>query len=157
MSIKGPVLLYGAGREAVSTRKLLRKIAPDAKIDVCVDSGEADIKDTTTVPVSSLIEAFENKYYQMIVRSPGVSIYKPELVAAKNAGIEITTNVNLWATHMRGNTKVIALTGTKGKSTTAKLIYTILQAHGYDVGLAGNIGLPVTELPPHDYVVLELS
>ncbi|MCF6301741.1 MAG: UDP-N-acetylmuramoyl-L-alanine--D-glutamate ligase [Devosiaceae bacterium] len=157
MSITGPILLYGAGREAASSRKLLGEIAPNAQIDVCVDSGEANIPDTTLVPVSTIIEAFNNKHYSMVVRSPGVSIYKDELIAAKNAGIEVTTNVNLWATYRRGSTKVIALTGTKGKSTTAKLIFTILQTHGYDVGLAGNIGVPVTDLPSHDYVVLELS
>ena len=157
MPIKGPILLYGAGREALSTRQLLKEIVPQTLVDVCVDQGEADVPDTNQVPVSSLIEAFEQGKYKTLVRSPGVSIYKPELIAAKNAGIEITTNINIWSEYRRGKTKIIALTGTKGKSTTAKLIYTMLLAAEFDVGLAGNIGIPVTQSAPHDYMVLELS
>jgi len=157
MSINGPVLLYGAGREALSSRKFLRRVAPDVSVHVCVDEGEADIPDTLQVPIISLLEAFKSGTYKTIIRSPGVSIYKPELIAAKAAGVEITTNVNLWAKFQRGNAKTIAFTGTKGKSTTAKLLFTILQSAKLDVGLAGNIGIPVLELEAHEYVVLELS
>ncbi|MCF6327517.1 MAG: UDP-N-acetylmuramoyl-L-alanine--D-glutamate ligase [Devosiaceae bacterium] len=157
MSINGPVLLYGAGREALSSRKFLHRIASDVTVHVCVDEGEADIPDSLQVPVASLPDAFKNGTYKTIIRSPGVSIYKPELIAAKAAKIEITTNVNLWAKFHRGNAKIIAFTGTKGKSTTAKLLFTILQSAKLDVGLAGNIGIPVLELEDHEYVVLELS
>lgn len=157
MSINGPVLLYGAGREALSSRKFLKRVAPDVKVHVCVDEGKADIPDSLQVSIDSLLGAFKSGTYKTIIRSPGVSIYKPELIAAKAAGIEITTNVNLWAKFQRGNAKVIAFTGTKGKSTTAKLLFTILQAAELDVGLAGNIGIPVLELDAHEYVVLELS
>ncbi len=157
MTIIGPVLLYGAGREAQSTKRLLEEIAPNVEVDFCVDKGEAQIEGARQVPVSSIIAAFKGKKYKTLVRSPGVSIYKPELKAAKQAGVHVTTNVNLWAQYRRGKTKIVALTGTKGKSTTAKLVYTILQSAGLDVGLAGNIGVPVSDTPPHDYLVLELS
>lgn len=157
MTIEGPVLLYGAGREAQSTKRLLDEIASDVEVDFCVDKGEAHIEGARQVPVNSIVAAFNSNKYKTLVRSPGVSIYKPELKAAKEAGIHITTNVNLWAQYRRGKTKIIALTGTKGKSTTAKLVFTILQSAGLDVGLAGNIGVPVSDTPPQDYLVLELS
>lgn len=157
MPVQGPVLLYGAGREAVSTRNFLQETSPDLTVHVCVDEGRAEIANTLQVPVSGLFEAFEKNYYATIVRSPGVSVYKPELLAAKAAKINITTNINLWAKYKCANNKIIALTGTKGKSTTAKLLFTMLEAANFDAALAGNIGVPVLELEHHKYVVLELS
>ncbi len=93
----------------------------------------------------------------MLVRSAGVSIYKPELVAAKNAGIEVTTNINLWAKYKRGNAKVVAVTGTKGKSTTVKLTETMLNCAGLDARLGGNFGVAPLDLDDHDIIVMELS
>ncbi len=155
--MKGPVLLYGAGREALSSRRFLHRFAPGTRVDVCVDEGRAEIPDTLQVPASILLQDSSAIPYKTIIRSPGVSIYKPELRRALSLGIEITTNVNLWARYRRNDSTVIAITGTKGKSTTAKLLFTILQAAGLDAGLAGNIGVPVLELGAHPYVVLELS
>ena len=157
MPIKGPVLLYGAGREAKSTRAYLAKKMPELEVHVCVDKGEANIKDTPQVPVADLGKAFAEGRYATLIRSPGVSIYKDEILAAKAAGVHVTTNLNIWAEFERADAKVIAITGTKGKSTTAKLIYTILKNAGFDVGLGGNIGVPPLEMGHHKYYVLELS
>jgi len=157
MTLDGPILLYGAGREANSTRRFLGDFAPDAKVHVVVDSGQADVPDTIEVAPEGLIAAFEAGKYSLVVRSPGVSIYKKEIRAALKAGIEVTTNVNLWARYKKGNAKTIAITGTKGKSTTAKLVHTMLSGASIDAGLAGNIGVPVLDLGDHEYVVLELS
>ncbi len=157
MTPNGPILLYGAGREANSTLSFLGDFAPEAEIHVAVDSGKADLPDTVEVAPESLIAAFEAGKYSLVVRSPGVSIYKQEIRAALKAGVEVTTNVNLWARYKKGTTKTIAVTGTKGKSTTAKLVHTMLRAAGLDAALAGNIGVPVLDLGDHEYVVLELS
>jgi len=157
MPLNGPILIYGAAREAKSTRRFLQTQAPDAEVHVAVDSGEADLADTIQVPASDLVAAFEARKYSLVVRSAGVSIYKKEILSARAAGIKVTTNVNLWARYKKKTTKTIAITGTKGKSTTAKLVHTMLKAGGIDAGLAGNIGVPVLDLGPHQYAVLELS
>jgi len=154
--IKGPVLLYGAGREARSTRRFLAETAPDVEVHFTLDGGEAEIEDSVFVPLDRLDEA-AIAAYPLIVRSAGVSMYKPLIVAARTAGGDVTTNVNLWARHRRGEAKTIAVTGTKGKSTTAKLIHTMLTAGGFDAGLGGNIGVPPLELADHAWQVLELS
>ncbi len=157
MRLEGPVLLYGAGREAKSTRRFLAEAAPATTVEVCVDEGPADIPDTNRVSVDSLTSAFRDRHYTLVVRSSGVSIYKPEIEAAKAAGIPVTTNVNLWAEYRRAGAMVIAITGTKGKSTTARLTFDMLVAAGIDAGLGGNIGVPPLDLEPHKTVVLELS
>lgn len=157
MRLDGPVLLYGAGREARSTRRFLAEIAPDIRVDVCVDSGAPDLPDTSSIPVSEVAGALERHDYALVVRSAGVSVYKSGIEAAKAAGIPVTTNVNLWSENRRGGSRVIAITGTKGKSTTAKLTHEMLAATGIDAGLGGNIGVPPLDLEPREWIVLELS
>lgn len=157
MQLEGPVLLYGAGREAKSTRRFLAEAAPDLEVFVTTDSDDAQLKDTQFLPIADLPQAVADKKFNLIVRSAGVSIYKPVLVEARNLGTIITTNINLWAQFQRDGANVIAITGTKGKSTSAKLLHTMLVAGGYDAGLGGNIGLPPLDLNAHEWQVLELS
>jgi len=157
MQVDGAVVLYGAGREARSTRQFLAQVTPETKVYVTVDSGDADIDNASQITPAQLLEKIENKEIGLLVRSAGVSIYKPELVAAKNAGIEVTTNINLWARYKRGNAKVVAVTGTKGKSTTVKLTETMLKCAGLDARLGGNFGVAPLDLDDHDIIVMELS
>jgi UDP-N-acetylmuramoylalanine--D-glutamate ligase len=92
----------------------------------------------------------------VVVRSPGVSRYRPELVAAEAAGVAVTTTMALWLVD-HSDAPVLAITGTKGKSTTAALASAILRAGGRRVDLIGNIGVPVLDTygqaPPDAYVV----
>jgi UDP-N-acetylmuramoylalanine--D-glutamate ligase len=98
--------------------------------------------------------------FDVIVKSPGVSAYKPALLEALAAGVAVTSGTALWF-DARADAKVIAVTGTKGKSTTSSLIAHLLRSLGRRTALAGNIGLPLLELlePPQDphWWVVELS
>jgi UDP-N-acetylmuramoyl-L-alanine---L-glutamate ligase len=95
----------------------------------------------------------------LVVRSPGVSIYKPELRRLRARGLPVTTATALWFAE-RGGAHTIGVTGTKGKSTTATLIAHLARAAGRTVQLAGNIGIPALELldlAPTELAVIELS
>jgi UDP-N-acetylmuramoylalanine--D-glutamate ligase len=95
----------------------------------------------------------------VVVRSPGVSRYRSELKAAEEAGVVITTAMALWLEDF-ADARVLAITGTKGKSTTATLAASILEQDGLEVALIGNIGVPVTEMydrPLVDAYVVEVS
>lgn len=158
MRFDEPVLLYGAGREANSTRQFLKRIQPELKVYVAVDSGTADVPETVTVAATELPQAIAQRRFGTIVKSPGVSLYKPILAAAGNARIAITSNLNLWGATYRQDRTVIAISGTKGKSTTATLAHLMLARSGLDAGLAGNVGLAPLEIADkHAIVVLELS
>ena len=76
---------------------------------------------------------------------PGVSIYRPELRAVREAGTPVTTPTSLWLAE-RGGEGVIGVTGTKGKSTTAALACHLARAAGRTAQLAGNIGVPALDL-----------
>jgi UDP-N-acetylmuramoylalanine--D-glutamate ligase len=80
----------------------------------------------------------------VVVRSPGVSRYRPELVAAEAAGVTVTTAMALWLEDY-ADASVVAITGTKGKSTTAALTAAVLRGEGLEVALIGNIGVPVLD------------
>ena len=95
----------------------------------------------------------------VVVRSPGVSRYRPELVTAEAAGARVTTAMALWLDDY-ADAPVVAVTGTKGKSTTAALAAEILRRDGLDVALIGNIGVPVVDTygrDPADAYVVEVS
>jgi len=158
MRFDAPVLLYGAGREATSTRQFLQRVQPDLKVFVTVDSGAADIPDAEAIPASDLPAAIEAKRFGTIVKSPGVSRYKPIFETAAAACIPVTSNLNLWGAAYRDHRTVIAISGTKGKSTTATLVHLMLVRSGLDAGLAGNVGLAPLEIADkHALVVFELS
>jgi UDP-N-acetylmuramoylalanine--D-glutamate ligase len=94
----------------------------------------------------------------VLVKSPGVSLYHPEIETARCNGVEITSLLNLWFAEAAG-IGTICVTGTKGKSTTASLVAHILDRLGKRAALAGNIGVPVTEIDPKktDIAVIEVS
>ena len=158
MRFEDPVLLYGAGREARSTRAFLAAKGLKTQVFVTVDSGEAEIPDATFIAPADLPQAIADKRFSTIVKSPGVSRYRPIFAMAREAGIAVTSNLNLWAEAYRAGRIVIAITGTKGKSTTATLVHLMLVESGLDAGLAGNVGLAPLEIADkHKIVVFELS
>jgi len=158
MRFEEPVLLYGAGKEALSTRAFFKARQPDLKVFVTVDSGNADIPDTEQIAAADLPAAIRAHRFGLIVKSPGVSRYKPIFEIAAAAGIPVSSNLNLWGAAWRHGRTVIAITGTKGKSTTATLTHLMLARSGIDAGLAGNVGLaPLDIADKHAVIVFELS
>ena len=78
----------------------------------------------------------------LVVTSPGVPPDEPTLVAARTRGVEVIGEVELASRWLRG--RVIAVTGTKGKSTTTTLIGRMVASDGKPVLVGGNIGVPLS-------------
>ena len=93
-----------------------------------------------------------------IIKSPGIPDKAPSVIKAKEQHVKIISEIEFAARYT--NAKIIAITGTNGKTTTTMLTHHILQKAGLNVGLAGNVGksfaLQVAE-EKFDYYVLELS
>jgi UDP-N-acetylmuramoylalanine--D-glutamate ligase len=95
----------------------------------------------------------------LVVTSPGVPPDEPSLVAARTHGVEVIGELELASRWLRG--RVIAVTGTKGKSTTTTLIGRMVAADGKRVLVGGNIGVPlssqVDESTPETIHAVEVS
>jgi UDP-N-acetylmuramoyl-L-alanine---L-glutamate ligase len=153
------VAVWGLGREGRAAIGFLRKQHPALPLTLLDDRAEARIpEEYGNVTPAFGAEAIANalKEIDVVVKSPGISLYRDEIQRARRTGVLITSLLNLWFAEKLALT-TIAVTGTKGKSTTASLITHILRRLGRRVALAGNIGIPVTEISNSDYAVIEVS
>ena len=103
---------------------------------------------------------FDSKLFvnaQRIVVSPGVPLSDPALQQARDNGVEITGDIDLFAHEV--DAPVVAITGSNGKSTVTTLLTLMACKAGMNAIAGGNIGLPVLELlhDSKDLFVLELS
>jgi UDP-N-acetylmuramoylalanine--D-glutamate ligase len=96
----------------------------------------------------------------LIVASPGLSLREPEIQAAVQRGASVVGDVELFAQYRIPSAKVIAITGSNGKTTVTTLVGEICKAAGLKTIVAGNVGLPVLDalmMATPDVYVLELS
>jgi UDP-N-acetylmuramoylalanine--D-glutamate ligase len=98
----------------------------------------------------------------LVVTSPGLRPTDPLLVAAEAAGVEVIGEVELaWRLQPRGGPAWLALTGTNGKTTTVRMLESMLLAAGVRAVACGNVGLPITQAvladPPYEALAVELS
>ncbi|MEM6480809.1 MAG: UDP-N-acetylmuramoyl-L-alanine--D-glutamate ligase, partial [Pseudomonadota bacterium] len=165
------VAVLGLGRSGLSTARALRA---GGAIPLCWDDTETARTKATeegfTLHRADRAEALSD--VARLIVSPGIPhlypVPHPVVAAALAAGIPVDNDIGLffrsvatpdWAQYDRVP-KVIAITGSNGKSTTAALTHHVLQEAGWDSQLAGNIGRGVLDIdPPGDggVVVLELS
>jgi UDP-N-acetylmuramoylalanine--D-glutamate ligase len=96
---------------------------------------------------------------ELIVLSPGVPPDTPAVQAARDRGVPVIAEIELASRWLQG--RVIAITGTKGKSTTTALTGRMLEAAGFKVTVGGNIGAPlsaqVSGSTPDTFHVVEAS
>lgn len=92
-----------------------------------------------------------------LVLSPGIATDLPAVLTAKQAGVSVIGDIELFALAVTG--PVIGITGSNGKTTVTLLTSHILKHLGYNVIAAGNVGLPALDSLQHgaDITVLELS
>ena len=151
------IAIWGWGREGRAALRFLRARMPGVALTIFDDAETVDADDVSMVlGRASIVAAITD--FDVVVKSPGISLYDPLVVDAQVRGVRFTSLLNLWFAE-DPTACTICVTGTKGKSTTAALIDHILRGTGRNVALAGNIGVPVTELPREglDYAVIEVS
>jgi len=96
---------------------------------------------------------------QCVVKSPGISDKVAIVKKIREAGIEVCSEIE-FGYRYKGNSKIIAITGSNGKSTTTKLTYHTLNTAGYDVAMVGNIGYSFARQiaeKPCEWYVMEVS
>ncbi len=96
---------------------------------------------------------------QCIIKSPGIPEKTALMKSIRQAGIKVCSEIE-FAFQYKGESKIIAITGSNGKSTTTKLTYHILNEAGYDVAMVGNIGISFAKQiaeQPAKWYVMEIS
>ena len=155
------VALWGWGREGRAAYRAIRAQLPRLPLTLFCPAAEAidagSLADAS-LSVETDATAARLSTFDVIVKSPGISPYKPEALAAAEQGTRFIGGTALWfAEHPHART--LCVTGTKGKSTTTALLAHLLRAAGHRTALAGNIGLPLLELQDDDaeFWAIELS
>ncbi len=160
------VLVVGLGASGLSAASYLADIG--AVVTVTDQRAETEIIGIDSIKEAGVvmelgghnIDSFTTA--DLIVLSPGVAPSIAPVRAAKAAGVEIVSDIELFS--RLSNASVIAITGTNGKSTTTALIGEVLKKAGSEVFVGGNIGRPALdyfteyrEEKEADYAVLEIS
>lgn len=155
------IVILGAGESGTGSAILAKKMGFDVFV-----SDFSEIKEKYKIALNDRDIPWEEKCHteslilnaNELIKSPGISEKVPIIIALKEKGIPIISEIEFAGRYT--NAKTICITGSNGKTTTTLLTYHILKSGGLNVGLAGNIGssfaLQVAE-KDFDYYVLELS
>ncbi|MDE3155000.1 MAG: UDP-N-acetylmuramoyl-L-alanine--D-glutamate ligase [Acidobacteriota bacterium] len=138
------VTVVGAARSGIAAAELLR--ARGARVTLtdlrpAIDEGARLERLGVTLALGGHPAGLFDRS-DLIVLSPGVPGDRPDLARARAAGVPVIGELELASRWLQG--RVIAVTGTKGKSTTTALIGRILQAGGRAAVVGGNIGVPLS-------------
>jgi len=135
-------IVYGQARSGRSAAERLRESGDEV---VLVDRTLGNERDLSVLDGAELL-----------VKSPGVPGEAVLVGAARERGVPVWSEVEL-GYRLLADARLIGVTGTNGKTTTAELLGAILRAADRDVVVAGNVGTPLTSVRGADWVVCELS
>ncbi|MDY0077889.1 MAG: UDP-N-acetylmuramoyl-L-alanine--D-glutamate ligase [Bacteroidales bacterium] len=152
------ILIAGFGREGKSSLRFIKTYLPDVTVAVADKNPECA---SALAAIDPKIPFFSGENYlnqidnfDILLKSPGIKL---EIPIPERLQISSQTDLFLSAF----NAQTIGISGTKGKSTTAALIYHILVNAGLPALLTGNMGIPcfdiIDQITPDSIVVFELS
>jgi len=149
--------VWGLGVEGQASIRRLRSmgrdpvLVDDAPTATAVDGLEVLVTDTGGLDALGRCD--------VVVKSPGISRYRPDVAQLEEAGVAICGGLGLFMAEA-DPTRVACITGTKGKSTTTALAVHLLSGLGVGARAGGNIGLPPwdpSDDPAPDYWIIETS
>jgi UDP-N-acetylmuramoyl-L-alanine---L-glutamate ligase len=144
--------LYGYGIEGRATAARLASVAELVVVDES-DGLDPDVLVASRGGLEALLTC------DVVLKSPGIPRRREDVLTLESHGVTVTSALNLWL-HDVDRARVVAVTGTKGKSTTTALITFFLSALGLEAQRLGNIGQPPYD-PSVDtstgWLILEVS
>ena len=156
------IIIYGLGQSGISTYKKLKN---DNNIFIWDDSVKKrlDLEKNGYIFIDPINWPWDK--IDLLIPSPGIAInYGMNsfiVKESKRRNIEIINDIEIFYRELKslGKKKIIAVTGTNGKSTFVSILYELLKNSGFNVSLGGNIGIPVLNLnvKKYDLFILELS
>ena len=132
------ILIYGLGKSGIASYKFLDN---KAKVYLFDDNLTKKFGNRSNQRLKN-IQAISKIKFDSIIISPGIDVLKCKLSKfLKKNKSKIYTDLDVFYSFYKN--KSITITGTNGKSTTAKILYEVLSDQNYDCRLVGNIGNPV--------------
>ncbi len=156
-------VVVGLGKTGLSCVRFLRQLGCDVAVVDTRQNPPAKSELFNEFPEVKLycgdLEQFPLDSAAELIVSPGLPLATPAIVKALHNGVPVSGDIELFARSV--SAPVIAVTGSNGKSTVVTMLGQALEAAGYGVCVAGNIGLPVLDAfstqNQVDVWVLELS
>lgn len=157
------IMVYGWARSGKAVTKLLLALGADVTVANDGDFQEDDdfmhLQSQQVTFLSQAQDAHLDNSFKYLVKNPGINYDQPLVQKALDLKIPILTEVAVALSTFKG--RLIAVTGSNGKTTTTSLIRDMLKSDEQPVTTAGNIGTPVSEvvadLTEKDTLLLELS
>ncbi len=135
------VVIWGTGREGRAAHAELGRRGIPSSFVLTGDGVAPEDLAAITATGADAMERLRNA--DVVITSPGVPHTSPEFRRLRELDIPVTSLTDLWLADSRH--RVVAVTGTKGKSTTSALVHHLLEAIGIPAALVGNGGTPVTD------------
>jgi UDP-N-acetylmuramoylalanine--D-glutamate ligase len=165
MELKGKkVLVVGLGKSGLAAALFLRQRGAQVTVSDMRSAAALAKEIPALLEHGIMVESGGHglltfRRQDLIVVSPGVPLDTPELVQVKAFGLPVIGELELAVQYLRG--KILAITGSNGKTTTTALTGEILTAAGIETQVGGNIGVPVVDLieksSESSWSVLEVS
>ena len=125
------VIVFGAGLSGLGAKELLEKKGFNVFL----------VDDKTGISSNDGIKIINEKKIEFIIKSPGIPWEVELLQAAKENKIKVMSEIDLAYRYLDKKIKIISITGTNGKTTTATKIYELLEKAGFKTALATLVGL----------------
>lgn len=158
------IFVLGMGRSGIAVSKLLCKdnhiLLTDTKCDdyeLINELGNLGINVIITENQADLLD----EKYDYLIKNPGIFPDNEVVLKAKNLNIPVINEMEAAYNLLPENVKIIGITGSNGKTTTAYLTYEILKLSNLPVKIGGNMGIALSsfanKVNPNDILVLEIS
>jgi UDP-N-acetylmuramoylalanine--D-glutamate ligase len=146
LNVKGRrVLVVGLGKSGVSAATFLKSLG--ARVTVSDSKTEDELRGEIPMLLDRGITVETGGHGErtfrdqdLIVISPGVPVNEPHLAQARKMGVPVIGEIELTARFLKG--RIVAITGSNGKTTTTSLTGDVLAKGGFGVNVGGNIGTP---------------
>ncbi len=158
------VVIWGLGKEGISTFRFLRKYLPDLPINILDEDSSAWQRFQQQFPGEQHISFYHHTQKVLRSQNKNTIFFKSPGISLKNLDGDLFVG-EIWSQTQifleLFKEQIIGVTGTKGKSTTTSLIFHILKNAGKNVVMGGNMGVPPLDLcenmQPDTRAVLEMS
>lgn len=159
------IFILGMARSGYEAAKLLSKYHNRILVTDRVEQDKDCTEELHNLGVEVVItdkpEELLDETYDVMIKNPGIIKTHSCVVKAHSLNIPVINEVEMAYHYLPKNVKIIAITGSNGKTTTTTILYELLKMDGFKVHLGGNIGTPLSklidEVKENDILVMEIS